>query len=271
VAFARVTPDVWAPFDLSIRTGFFDPAQMATADGTRACLEVDNVDFTVFYDVCATYAAAQSAWNVAAFTGLPIVTLPGSVSLAGLELELRIETDGITLRFHARLAGSGTWELVAQTPWPGQATQLEAAFGVSPILKGTLVGFDDPSFASGPPPSAPTGAGAAAAAGNEALLEGLEAFLALDGAVPDFGVATTQLASADEELVEAQALLATLPPDGTTKKAGRDFGKAAMKLARAQEDVAEQDADGALKNLGKAAVAVEKAVLRLVPQPLGGP
>jgi hypothetical protein len=61
-----------------------------------------------------------------------------------------------------------------------------------------------------------------------------------------------------------------LAPDGTTKKAGRDLAKGAKKLARAQDDVAEADADGALRNLGKAGAAVEKAVLRLVPQPLGG-
>lgn len=269
--FAQLTPDVWAPFDVSIHTGLFDPAQTATANGTRVCLEIDNVGFTIFYDVCATWAASPAGWTVAAFTGAPIVNLPGSFFTEAEELELRTETDGTTLRFYARPWTSTKWQSVAETPWPGQTGPLEAAAGVAPILKGTLVGFDDPSFVSGPPPIAATGVGAVAAAGNEALLEGLAAFLALDGASPDFGVATAQLASAAEELAEAQTLLAALPPDGTTKKAGRGFAKGAKKLERAQADVAEQDADGALKNLAKAAAAVEKAVLRLVPQPFPAP
>jgi hypothetical protein len=271
VAFARVTPDVWAPFDVSIRTGFFDPAQMATADGTRACLEIDDVDFTVFYDVCATWSAAQSAWTLGAFTGQPVVTLPGALALSGLEIELRIETDGATLRFHGRPAGAAAWSLVAETPWPGQGERLEAAFGVSPILKGTLVGFDDPSFASAPPPDLPMGADAVAAAANEALLEGLGAFLALDGASPDFPAATARLEAAADALADARTLLDSLAQDRTTKKAGRDLAKGAKRLARAQDGVAGQDADRALLNLGKAGAAVEKAVLRLVPQPLGGP
>ena len=269
-AFIQLTPDVWSPFDVSIHTGLFDPAQMATADGTRTCLEIDNVGFTVFFDVCAAYGAAPDGWTVTAFTGAPLVNLPGSLFLAAPEIELRIESDDATLRFHGRVAGAGTWEPVAETPWPGQTGPLEVAFGVAPILKGTLVGFDDPSFASAAPPTPPTGAQAVAAGGNDALLEGLAAFLALDGASPDFALAATELTAAGSSLAGAQALLAALPPDGTTKKAGRELAKAAKKLAGAQQDVADQDADGATKNLGKAAVAVEKAVLRLVPQPLGG-
>ena len=268
-AFIQLTPDVWAPFDVSVHTGLFDPSQMSSANGTRACLEIDDVGFSVYFDVCAVYGTAPAGWTLSAFTGAPTVGLPGSVFLAGPEIELRIETDGSTLRFHGRLVGDVTWSKVASTPWPGQSGPLEAAFGVSPILKGTLVGFDDPSFASAAPPGLPMGADAVAAAANDALLEGLGAYLALDGASPDFPAATAGLTAAANALADAQTLLASLPQEATAKKAGRDFAKGAKKLARAQGDVAEQDADGALKNLGKAAAAVEKAVLRLVPQPLG--
>jgi hypothetical protein len=267
VAFVQLTPDVWAPFDVSLHTGLFDPAQTATANGTRVCLEIDNVGFTVYYDVCATWAASPAGWTVAAFTGAPTMNLPGSLFLDGAEIELRAETDGTTLRFHARNWASGTWEPVAQTPWPGQNGPLEASFGVAPILKGTLVGFDDPTFSSAPPPIAPTGAPAVAAAANEALLEGLAAFLLLDGPSPDFAGASTQLGEAADALGVAQTLLAGLPQDNAAKKAGRSFAKGEKKLGRAEEQVAEQDADGAVENLGKAAAAVEKGVLLLVPQP----
>jgi hypothetical protein len=265
-AFVQLTPDVWAPFDVSIHTGLFDPAQMATANGTRACLEIDNVGFTIFYDVCATYGTAPAGWTVAAFTGAPVTNLPGSVFLDTAEIELRTETDGVTLRFHARTWGSDTWQQVAQTPWPGQTGPLEAAFGVSPILKGTLVGFDDPSFVSADPPTPPTGANAVAQLANDALLEGLAAFLVLDGGTPDFTEAGLRLDAAGTALGNAQTALDALPQDGAAKKAARDFAKGAKKLGRAQEDVAEQDAEGALKNLGKAAGKVEKGILRLVPQ-----
>jgi hypothetical protein len=265
--FAQTTPDVWAPFDVSIHTGLFDPGQMASADGTRVCLEIDNVGFTVFYDVCATYAASPAGWTVAAFHGAPTTNLPGSFFTESLEIELRAETDGTTLRFHARPWTSTKWQSVAEMPWPGQTGPLEAAFGVSPILKGTLVGFDDPTFASGPPPSAPTGVAEVAAAANDALLEGLAAFQLLDGASPDFPGAATQLGLAGSALGQAQTLLAALPQDKTAKKAGKSFAKGAKKLAKAEQQVADQDADGALANLGKAGALVEKGVLLLVPQP----
>jgi len=57
----------------------------------------------------------------------------------------------------------------------------------------------------------------------------------------------------------------------TAKKAAKSFAKGEKKLGRAQEQVTGQDADGALKNLGKAAAAVEKGVLLLVPQPFPEP
>jgi|GEM_PF-3877299 len=266
-AFAQLTPDVWAPFDVSIHTGLFDPAQMETAAGTRVCLEIDNVGFTVFYDACATYGTSPAGWTVVAFTGTPVTNLPGSVFLDAAEIELRVESDGDTLRFHARPFGSDTWQEVAQTPWPGQSGPLEAAFGVAPILKGTLVGFDHPSFASSDPPAPPAGAAAVAALADDALLEGLAAFLLLDGASPDFPGATARLDAAAAVLADAQTALAALPQDGAAKKAGRDLAKGAKKLGRAREQVAAQDVDGALANLGKAGAKVEKAVLRLVPQP----
>jgi hypothetical protein len=266
-AFVQFTPDVWAPFDASIHTGLFDPAQTATANGTRVCLEIDNVGFTVYYDVCATYAASPAGWTVTAFYGAPTTNLPGSFFTESLELELRAETDGTTLRFHARPWTSTKWQSVAEMPWPGQAGPLEAAFGVAPILQGTLVGFDDPSFTSSPPPTAPTGVDEVAAAANDALLEGLTGFLLLDGPSPDFAGAVTRLTAAGAALDTAQTLLAALPQDKTAKKAAKSFAKGEKKLGRAQEQVAGQDADGALKNLGKAAAAVEKGVLLLVPQP----
>ena len=265
--FVQLTPDVWAPFDVSLHTGLFDLGQTATANGTRVCLEIDNVGFTLYYDVCATWAASPAGWSVAAFTGAPTLNLPGSLFLGAAEIELRAETDATTLRFHARNWGSDTWEPVAQTPWPGQSGPLEASFGVAPILKGTLVGFDDPTFSSAPPPVAPTGAPAVAAAANDALLEGLGAFLLLDGPSPDFAGASTQLGEAADALGVAQTLLAALPQDKVAKKAARSFAKGGKKLGRAEEQVAEQDADGALENLGRAAAAVEKGVLLLVPQP----
>jgi hypothetical protein len=267
VGFAQVTPDVWAPFDVSIHTGLFDPSQTATANGVRTCLEIDNVGFTIFYDVCGTYGTAPAGWTVAAFQGAPTTNLPGSVFLDAAEIELRTETDGNTLRFHTRPWGSDTWQEVAQTPWPGQTGPLEAAFGVAPIFKGTLVGFDDPTFVSAEPPTPPTGAGEVAAAANDALVEGLAAFLLLDGATPDFTGAATQLGVAADALEGAKALLAALPQDKTAKKAGKSFAKGEKKLAQALEQVADQDADRALTNLGKAAAAVEKGALLLVPQP----
>jgi hypothetical protein len=266
--FSQTTPDTWAPFDVSIHFGLFDPGQIPTADGVRPCLEVDNVGFSVFYDVCAVYSAAMGGWNLSAFRGLPFTPLPGALFVPGPEVEARIETDGTTLRFHGRAFGSMTWNEFASTPFPAQTEALKAAFGASQIRKGTEVGFDDPSYQSAPPPGPLTPEQEAAAPANAALLAGLSAALALDGASPDFEAAETSLLAARMSLVDAQTLTAALPETKATKKAAKRLAKAVKKLDAALASVDAQDVDRAFKDLLKAGDQVEQAVVLLVPQPI---
>jgi hypothetical protein len=267
LAFVQTPPDTWAPFDVSFRAGFFDPEQMATADGVRVCLEVDNVGFSIFYDLCADYVGATSSWQLSAFHGAPFTPLPGSLALAADEIELRQETDGTTLRFHGRAAGDAMWTEVSSMAFPAQLEPLKAAFGAANVRKGTQIGFDDPSYASGPPPGPVTPEREVAADANQALLLELDAFQALDGDAPDFGAAETALTSAQSALADAQAGAAALPPTKITRKAGKKLAGAAKKLAKALAQTQDQNADGALASLVKAGHKQAEGVLLLVPQP----
>lgn len=266
LAFMQAPPETWAPFDVSIHMGLFDPALMATAEGVVQCLEIDDVGFTIFFDVCATYDSGQSGWNLAAFHGLPSTPLTGALFVAGSEFELRAETDGTTLRFHGRPFGSMTWSEVASMPYPTVTVPLHAAFGVNLLAKGTEVGFDDPSHSSGAPVGTVTPERMVAASANGALLKALVAYQALDGDAPDFATAAAALDDALNALADAQTGAAALAtPAG--KKAATRFKKAAKKLAAADDDVTDQDAPGALKDLEKAAKSYAKGVLAIVPQP----
>jgi hypothetical protein len=102
---------------------------------------------------------------------------------------------------------------------------------------------------------------------NAALPAGLAAFLALDGASPDFPSAAVSLDLADTKLGDALLKLASLAPGKTQRKAQKLFTKGREKLLKAASESAAGDADGALKQLGKAGGAVEAGILLLVPQP----
>ena len=266
LAFLQAPPETWAPFDVSIHMGIFDPARAATANGVVQCLEIDDVGFFLFFDVCATYDAALGGWNLAAFHGLPQTPLPGALFVAGAELELRIETDGTTLRFHGRPFGSPTWTEVASMPYPAVTIPLHAAFGVNFLAKGTEVGFDDPSHSTGPPVGPVTPERQVAASANEGMFAALAAYQALDGNAPDFATAASAVNDSLVALDEAQTGAAALAtPAG--KKAAKRFRKAAQKLSAASGRIAKQNAPRAQKELEKSAKSYAKGVLGVVPQP----
>jgi hypothetical protein len=246
--------------------GLFDPSQTATANGVTLCIEIDDVGFTLFFDLCGTYSSAQSGWNLSAFHGQPVTPLTGTLFVAGAEFEARVESDGSTLRFYGRPFGSMTWSEVTNMPYPTVTVPLHAAFGVNQLAKGTEVGFDDPSHSTGPPVGPVSPERMVAATANAALLAALEAYQALDGDAPDFGAAATALDEALTTLADAQNAAATLGTPAS-KKAAKRFKKAGKKLEAADEDVADQDAEGAQKDLEKAAKSYAKGVLAVVPQP----
>jgi hypothetical protein len=266
-AFVQTPPDTWAPFDVSVRTGLFDPRQAATADGTRVCLELSRVDFSVFYDVCADYDAAAGTWSVLAFHGPPATFLAGTLALAGPEIELRAETDGATLRFHARAAGAKAFSPVSEMPFAVQALPLKAAVGATNLRKGTTVGFDDPTYTSALAPGPLSAEANVAADANACLLQGLAAFLALDGESPDLAAAAAGITAAELALADAQTGADTLAPSRATTKVRRLFASVAKSLAAAERHVAGARADRAIGKLEKAGRQLVSAVLILSPQP----
>jgi hypothetical protein len=266
--FVQAPPDTFAPFDVAVRTGLFDPERVATAEGVRACLELSSVGFDPFFDVCADYTAAGGGtWNVLAFHGPPVVFLTGSAALAGPEIELRTETDGATLRFHARAAGDPGWIPVAEMPWEDPGVALKPAVGATNLRKGTTIGFDEPVYASAPPPGPLDAAGQAAFDAQRCLVAGLGAFLALDRDPPDLAVAATALPTAAAAAADAVAAADALPPGRTRTKASALLRGVAKGLAKAEAHVDAGRGERALASLTKAGKKAVQASLLLSPQP----
>ena len=269
LGFVQNTPDTWGPFDVQVHTGFFDPELIAMPAGVRVCLEIDDVGFDVFYDVCATHNGA--VWSVSAFKGAPFTPIAGTIQLDADEIELRAEQTGGDVNFYARVFGAMAWTPVSTTAFAAQAEPLKAAVGATGLSKGTAVGFDDIVYTSSGPPSAPAPAVAVAADANAALLAGYAAYQDLEGGAPDFVSAAASLGDAEDALDDAQAGAAGLPPSKDVSSAAKLLGKADKGLAKAQDQVAAESAAKALKTLEKAADALIEAALLLNPQPLPAP
>jgi hypothetical protein len=269
LGFVQNTPDTWGPFDVQVHTGFFDPEQIATPAGVRVCLEISDVGFDVFYDVCALHDGDD--WTVQALKGPPAAFIAGTLDLDAAEIELRAEQVDDDVNFYARAFGSMTWTPVSTTAFAAQTEPLKPSFGATGLSKGTAVGFDDLVFASSGPPSAPAPEVDVAADVNAALLAGLAAHQDLEGGVPDFPSAAANLGDAEDALDDAQAGIAGLTPSKAVSSAAKFLGKADKALAKAQDQVADQNAAKALKTLEKGGDALVEAALLLNPQPFPEP
>jgi hypothetical protein len=269
LGFVQNTPDTWGPFDVSVHTGFLDPDQMATPAGVRVCLEISDIGFDVFYDVCALYDGID--WAVSAFKGAPLMAIAGTIDIDADEIELRVEQVDDDVNFYARAFGSMTWTPVSSTSFAAQVDPLKPSFGATGLSKGTAVGFDDLFYDSSGPPSAPAPAVAVAADVNAALLAGLNAHRALEGGVPDFVDVAAALFDAQDAVEDAQDGAAALPPSKEVSRATKFLGKAAKALAKAQDQVADQDAEKAVKTLEKGGDSMVEAALLLNPQPFPEP
>jgi len=265
--FVQTTPDIWAPYDVQIHAGFFDPTQKATPQGVRICLEIDDVGFDVFYVVCGQHIAATSTWQT--FAGTNLGNVAGVQNIVSEEIELRIEQrlEGMDEKifFSARAAGAPDWIAISNTDYPEQLDPHKASFGASNITKGTAVGFDGLQATFSAPPVPPTGTVAVAADVNAALIASLDAQLALDAGLDDFATAGTALGVAEDALDDAQAV--ALPATKENQTAIKHMAKADKSLAKAQEQVVDQDSAKALKTLEKLGRSLIEAALLLNPQP----
>jgi hypothetical protein len=152
-------------------------------------------------------------------------------------------------------------------PYVPPADPLKPAVGATNLRKGTVVGFDDPVYASAPAPG-PLGAAAATAADASACLHaGLDAFLALDGDAPDFAAAGASVAEAKAALADALAEAAGLPDARTKAKATALLRGAGKALGKADDSIAAGRADAAIARLTKGGRKLVAALLLVSPQP----
>jgi hypothetical protein len=262
LGFVQNTPDTWGPFDVQIRTGFFDADDMENPTNVRVCLEIGDVGFDVFYDACATHNGML--WNVQGFRGAPFAPVTGTIQIDSDEVELRVEQEGTDVNFYARIPGNA-WTPVSTTAFTPQTAAFKPSFGATGLSKGTVVGFDNLLFTTSDPPSAPAPAVAVAADVNAALLAGYAAYRQLEQ--PDFATAAVNLGQAQDAIDDAQAGLAGLPSSREVSSATKFVAKAEKALAKAQDQVADEAAEKAMKTLEKGGDSLVEAALLLNPQP----
>ena len=102
---------------------------------------------------------------------------------------------------------------------------------------------------------------------NLALLLGLDAYLALDGAAPDLAAAAASLVQAAAALGDAATGVAALPASDENETVSKRIASASKALGKAQGKVEDGKPAKALRSLEKAALRAAQAVLILAPQP----
>jgi hypothetical protein len=141
------------------------------------------------------------------------------------------------------------------------------AFGGARVGPKEEIGFDSPSYASGPAPGSLSDVQQVVADLDLALLRGLDAYLALDGGTPDFAAAGASLAEAATALGAAATGAAALPASDDNETVIKRLAAAGKALAKTQQLVEDGKAAKALGKLEKAALRAAQAVLILAPQP----
>jgi hypothetical protein len=248
------------PFDAELTVGIFDELLLPVSDGARGCMTLESEDFeTIFYSVCAAYQADPP--GVTFLTGGGV---PGAQTVFVPDVfrgELRLHADGTDLLFYGRAVGSDTWTELGSVGFVPAEPVFLGAFALAPA--GAEVGFDSPHFTLELPVEATAEETVAFDAGRAAA-EAVEAMNALDAEAPDFTEAALCAANAAALLADARAG-ATALATKKGKSAAKQLAGAEKKLAQAADEIADQDAIGAIKGLGKAGKKLSKALSLLLP------
>jgi hypothetical protein len=252
--------DLWAPFELSVAFGMFDPEGGELGPfGARGCIRAESLDLTESFGLCAELQPGRMVLTPDATTG----ALAGTLVLAGATLaEIRITTDLDSLDFHGRELGATEWTLVDTVPFADQAWPLRPWVAAALVPERSQVGFDLLHFGSAPAPD-PTPEETVAYAVQQALSDALEAVHALDGPSRNPAAAATLLASAQDRLADAQAGADGLGKPG--KKAAKRIRKASQQFTKAQTLLGGPKPEKSITSYGKAAKSAAQALDALRP------
>jgi len=262
-AYAYPPLDLWAPFDLAVSFGIFDPAAGEQGPfGAEACLRAESLDGATFFAVCASLLPGRIELSAHASTE----TLADTLVLGGASrADLRVEADGENVNFYGRETGADAWSLFASTPFGAQDAALRPLVAATLVPQLSEVGFDTPHFSSAPPPD-PSPEEAVAYELQLGLSDAVEAGLLLDGEGQDPAAAAVLLASARGHFDAARAAAATLAGPG--RKTARKISQASKKLAKAQGQFAAGQFGKAFKSYAKAGKVVLQALDALLPAPV---
>lgn len=262
--FTRPPYELNGTWRAEVAAGMFDDASVAAVGGTVFGLEVDllsggNVP-AEFYGVYARRFASPA--------GLQVFCSSedgnhGQIFLNDATVvDLAIETDGATVTFFARSAGSGGgYQTVGSRSLQSPAGRHYAGFGMFGAPDRATLAFTRFRVpVNGPLPEGRPAETVALQALYQAAFDVLEAAYAVAGPIvtnQDAVAADAALAQAESGLAEARALVAALPDPA--KKAKTPAERALRELGRAEKDVAK-----ARKALGKKGPRAAKSVLKLV-------
>ncbi|HEX2484279.1 MAG TPA: hypothetical protein VHQ66_03195 [Myxococcota bacterium] len=252
--------DLWAPFELSVAFGMFDPTGGEQGPfGAIGCIRAENLDLTTSFGLCAEVEPGRMVLTPDATTG-PLI---GTLVLGGATLaELRIAADLDSLDFYGRELGATEWTLVDTVAFTDQAEPLRPWVAAALVPERSQVGFDLLHFAGAPPPD-PTPEQTVAYAVQLAVADALEAVLLLDGPIPDTAGSAALVASARDHLSDAETGASALGKPG--KRVAKRIRKSSAQFAKAQAQLGEGNVEKGLKTYGKAGKSAVQALDGLLP------
>jgi hypothetical protein len=258
-AYAYPPLDLWAPFDVSVSFGIFDPAAGQQGPfGAEACLRAESLDAQTFFAVCGSLLPGRIELSAVSSTE----TLSETLVLGGAtRADLRVEADGKSVNFYGRESGEESWSLFASTPFQ-QGEPLRPIVAATVVPELSEVGFDAPHFSSAPPPD-PSQEEAVAYELQLGLSDAVEAGLLLDGEGQDPVAAAALLASARGHLDTARTAAEAL--SGPGRKTARKISQASKKLAKAEAQFGANQFGKGFKSYAKAGKIVLQALDALLP------
>ncbi len=246
-----------------------DPGRLQETDGSRACLEIDDLsDDTSQIDwfalICGEYQAPGPGpegvnyfvnWN-----GVAGATL----FAAGQRfIELHVSWNGTTLTFSG-LDGAVLTKVDEDTFMNAGDTFIGT--GVVGLGKKARLSLVDIGGASnGDIDGGASDEAKAVDALGLASWNLVTAHQELNGPGIEYGAADNALASAEDELSNARTFLAGLPETSATKKAGKDIDKAEKQAGKARLQIDKEKQKAAIKKVQKAFKFASRAANRLSP------
>jgi hypothetical protein len=248
------------PFSVEAEAGIFDLDELAGSDGAVGCLELDEVGF---YGIAGHFFVLCLQYLLAPLAGVNVYTPDESTFYPGVNAgTLRMESDATTLDYLFQPRGSLTWDPIDSIAFDNADKAYFPSVGGAYLKKGGVVDFGYGDWETTPLAS-PTLAEAIGEAIEAAMQQLNRACYALDGAAPDFNIASTYIQNSFPEIISARTDLASLPDLKFGRQVLKKLDCLDSNAGKALNAVLDQRVDSAIKKIEKAERCGGDGLIRL--------